>query len=161
MRLALHKTSKAYYALKIMKKAEVRHLTSQLLLFCHLVAADNSQEASCPHQKRSEDPQKSFPPIPRKHVCVGNLLHLFCLRAHFHFRQGFHQDSKRLYLLLEYVCGGELFSHMRNEIRYKISKHASLVRFTPFLQAFRRRSSVLRCSTHPCPWVSTLEVYCF
>lgn len=52
VRLALHKTSKAYYALKIMKKAEVRGALR--LLQCgkkQKCYADNSQEASGSYQE--------------------------------------------------------------------------------------------------------------
>lgn len=39
-------------------------------------------------------------------------------------RCGFHQDAKRLYLLLEYVPGGELFSLLRKEVRCVVCVHA-------------------------------------
>lgn len=36
---------------------------------------------------------------------------------HMHFRFGYFLDDTKLYLVMEYVEGGELFSHLRSCVR--------------------------------------------
>lgn len=82
VRLAHHKASNKYYALKILKKSEiirlkqVDHIKSEVRILSMI-----------------------------GHPFIVNLV-------------GHYQDAKRLYMLLEYVPGGELFSHLRREGRF-------------------------------------------
>lgn len=77
VKIAKDKVTGEYFALKILKKAEIIKL-------------------------------KQVDHVVSEHTILADIEHssLVTLR-------GFDQDSRFLYLLLEYVSGGELFSHLR------------------------------------------------
>lgn len=77
VRLVRHKQTGKYFALKILKKAEVIRL-------------------------------KQVEHIMSEKAILASLKHPFIVRLFQTF-----QDQKNLYMLLEYVIGGELFSHLR------------------------------------------------
>mmetsp|Transcript_48583 Transcript_48583/g.126060 ORF Transcript_48583/g.126060 Transcript_48583/m.126060 type:complete len:338 (-) Transcript_48583:544-1557(-) len=82
VRLVRHKQTGKYFALKILKKAEVIRL-------------------------------KQVEHIMSEKAILASIKHPFVVRLFQTF-----QDQKNLYMLLEYVIGGELFSHLRKAGRF-------------------------------------------
>jgi len=77
VRLCKHKNSSQYYAIKVLKKADIIRL-------------------------------KQVEHILSEKSVLSSVNHPFIVRLYKTF-----QDDMHLYMILEYVCGGELFSHLR------------------------------------------------
>jgi serine/threonine protein kinase len=82
VRIALHKPSKQWFALKIVKKSEVLRL-------------------------------KQVDHIRAEVKILAMINHPFIVNM-----MGFLTDDRRLYMLFDYVPGGELFSHLRREVKF-------------------------------------------
>ena len=111
VRIVQHKASGGWYALKILKKAEVcRGSGGELGEGMGVSLTTIPPPPPCSHHQiirlKQVEHIKSEVRILRaiSHPFVVNLL-------------GYLSDESRLYMLFEYVAGGELFSHLRREGR--------------------------------------------
>lgn len=89
VKLAKHKASGKFYALKMLKKAEIIRL-------------------------------KQVDHCMSENSILGSIHHPFTVNM-----EGFTQDDRYIYLILEYVPGGELFTYLRGIGRFE-SGHAAL-----------------------------------
>ena len=83
VRLARHKASNRYVAIKSLKKAEIIRIKQ----VDHVISENN---------------------------ILANVSHPFIV-----YMDGFTQDSRYLYLVLEFVSGGELFTYLRGVGRFE------------------------------------------
>lgn len=88
VKLAKDRNNNEYYALKILKKAEIIRL-------------------------------KQVDHVISENTILSNINHPFIVNMN-----GFCQDSRYLYLVLEYISGGELFTYLRSVGRLE-SPHAA------------------------------------
>ena len=81
------------------------------------------------------------------HPFLVIFLSIFCLKHYFFFSQikmiGFTQDERFLYLILEYIQGGELFTYLRN--KGKFENNEALYQPTNLLK-YITPSQILRCA---------------
>lgn len=78
----------------------------------HEEGRTHQSSASRPHQQRVQNSQLHFPP-----------LHCKSQSTQVNFT-GLSQTSKNIYMFMEYVPGGELFTHLREEGMFEAHKAA-------------------------------------